>query len=147
MGKFTVPKITWNTGFGSTFTFAYTLDNWSSYSKPRDGSEWAQSTSGIEDAWIVGKDYYLEGDIRWIPSTDTTSPVATGWDGSTGVRAFLEWAWDKNGFNFYPDKNAGNPILSYLVQPIDNAQITIESDGTRMFHIVMRNAAVAYDGY
>lgn len=145
MGKFTIPKITWN---GHTTSFGYQLDNWQSYSKPRDGSEWAQSTSGVEDAWVVGRDFYLEADIRWLPSSDTTIPaVATGWDGTTGVRAFLEWAQDKNQFAFFPDKNSGTSINSYLVEPVEDIQLTIEADGSRMFHIIMRNPTTPYDGF
>ena len=147
MGKWNVPKITWGASFANTLNFGYPLDNFASYSKPRQGSEWVQATSGAEDAWVVGRDYYLQGLARWIPTTDSTGPTATGWDGSTGFRAFLEWAQDKNAFRWFPDKNSGTYITSYLFEPLADIAITPEADGTRQVNLVMRNSGSAYDGY
>lgn len=138
------PKITWNTSFATTLSIQYPVDNFSTYSQPRDGSTFAQSQSGIEDSWIIGTDYYLEVDIRWIPITDTGS--ATGWDGATSWRGFLEWARAKNAFRFYPDKDSGTFYTSFLLEPA-LAGAELEIDGTRRIRLVMRNATTAYLGY
>jgi hypothetical protein len=141
-----IPKITWSGSFASTLNIGYALDDYAAYSTYREGSEFAQATSGIEDAWVIGIDYMLEGTIRWIPTTNTTNPTQTGWDGTTGVRAFLDWARQKNVFRFYPDKDSATYITSYLVNPLDGKH-TLEPDGTRQFRIVIRNVTTAYDGY
>lgn len=140
------PKITWGTSFANTLSIGYPVDNWSSWSEPRQGSVWVQSMSGDEDSWIIGTDYYLQVDVRWIPTANTTSPVATGWDGTTGFRAFLEWAKAKNVFRWYPDKDSASYVASYLVDPM-NGGPTVEPDGTKRITLVIRNATTAYDGY
>jgi hypothetical protein len=105
-----------------------------------------QAQSGIEDSWRIGTDYYLSVTLRWMPNTDTATPLATGWDGATGVRAFIESAQDKNVFRWYPDKNTGTYIHSYLVEPMTGGPTT-EIDGTKTITILMRNSGSAYDGY
>lgn len=140
------PKITWSASFANTLTIAWPLDDWRSYSQPREGSVFTQAVSGLEDAWVHGTDYYLSGVVRWIPTTDSTSPVATGWDGSTGWRAFLEWARQKNAFRFYPDATSGTYIDSYLVEPMSGDH-GVEANGNRSIRIVIRNSTNSYDGY
>lgn len=141
------PKILWGAALANTLNVGYWLDNVSAWSEPRAGSEQVQAPSGIEEAWTVGRDYYLQADLAWIPQTDTASPLATGWDGATGVRAFLEWAQDKNVFRFYPDANdAATHIDCYLVDPMTGAPAP-ELDGSRRLTIKMRNITTAFDGY
>jgi hypothetical protein len=96
-------------------------------------------------AWIVGTDYVLELEWRWIPTTDTATQ--TGWDGTTGIRAFLEWARQKNAFRWIPDASTpGTYVTSYLVEPFQQAP-SIEANGYRRFRLVIRNCTTAYDGY
>jgi hypothetical protein len=104
--------------------------------------------SGVEDAWVVGTDQLLEGDIRWVPTTDITDPLlATGWDGATGVRAFLEWAREKNIFRWLPDRNSAGYYQCYLQEPFDQAP-ELEQDATRKVHIVMRTTDdTPFEGY
>jgi hypothetical protein len=137
--------ITWGASFANSASFGYPVDAWSSYSKPRDGSQTKQAQSGVEDSWIIGYDQYLSVQLRWIPTDNTTSPVATGWDGTTGIRAFTEWAQAKNVFRWYPDmNNTSSYIPSYLAEP----QIPVtEIDGTRNLTLIMRNTGSAYIGY
>lgn len=145
MSNFTkLPKITWGTSFTNTLDMKYPLDDWRAYSEARQGSEFIQTESGIEDAWIIGEDFVLEGSIRWIPTTGSVSQ--SGWDGATGWRAFLSWARAKNEFRFYPDKDSGTYYTSYLVEPV-NGSHELEMDGTRTVHIKIRNASGSYDGY
>ena len=140
------PKILWGSGFANTLSFGYPLDNVQAGDEPRAGSVVDQAPSGVEDAWTVGTDYVLSADVRYIPQTDTASPVATGWDGATGFRAFLQWARDKNLVRVYSDKDGGTFIDSYLVEPM-SGQPELEEDGTRRLRIKIRNASTAYDGY
>jgi hypothetical protein len=140
------PKITWGTSFANTLQFGWYGDSAVAYRKPRDGSIQVQAPSGTEDAWTVGVDYYLELDLRWIPTADGTNPTRTGWDGSTGVDAFLSWAADKNQFRFFPDGSSGTFITSYLVSPMGEAP-QMEEDATKKVRLVMRNSGSAYTGY
>lgn len=141
-----ISKITWSGSFLAQVNIPYPIDNAVGYSVPREGSEWSQAVSGIEDANILGTDYVFEGDIRWIPNTNSTNPLATGWSGSNGVQSFLEWARQKNTFRFYPNAS-GTFVDSYLVEPMMDAP-TLEPDGTRRIHIKIRNAgSSSYSGY
>lgn len=137
------PKITWGASFVNTLTIAYPLDDWRSYSEQRGGSITLQVESGTEDAWDMGSDYVLEGSARWITSTGTNP---SGWDGSTGWRAFLEWARLKNVFRFYPNADVNTYYSCYLVEPL-NGQHTLEMDGTRSIRLVIRNPTSPFDGY
>lgn len=140
------PKITWGTSFANTLTIQYQLDNYRAYSKPRDGYKTRQTLSGVEDALWFGTDYMLEGEIRYVPTTNTGA--ATGWDGVTGWMAFLEWAQLKNAFRWFPDNASGTYITSYLVDPLEAPDIRIEpSDLSRTFRLVIRNATTPYTNY
>jgi hypothetical protein len=139
-------KILWGPAFANTLNIGYPFDNFASGSTPRDGSEQTQAPSGVEDAWTIGTDYLLDVVARYIPQVNTGSPVATGWDGATGFRAFLEWARDKNLVRLYGDAAGGAFIDCYLVDPMTDTP-TPEADGTRTIHLRFRNSASAFDGY
>jgi hypothetical protein len=141
-----VPKILWGAAFANTLAIGYWLDNTAAGDEPRPGSEVVQAPSGIEEAWTIGTDFLLTGEVRYIPPTDTATPVATGWDGATGFRAFLAWARDKNVIRFYPDATAGTSIDCYLVEPM-TGQAAPEADGTRRVVLKLRNTTTAFDGY
>lgn len=144
--RFARPKILWGAAFVNTINVGYPLDNVTAGDEPRAGSVFDQSVSGLEDSWITGRDYLLTGDLRHIPQTDTTSPVATGWDGATGVREFLAYARQKNVIRFYPDASAGAFIDCYLSDPMKGAGST-ETNGLRKLTITLRNTTTAFDGY
>ena len=38
----------------------------------REGSAWAQLPSGLEDAWITGRDFQLTAQVRFIPDSAGT---------------------------------------------------------------------------
>lgn len=137
-----LPKITWGTGLANTLTFGQALDQARSWAKPKDDSDHLQLESGIEMAWVAGYDYGLEGQVRHIPITDQASPVvATGWDGATGWEAFLEWAWLKNQFRFYPDAAGGTFWPMYLVEPFKEFGDTLEQNRRyRQLRLLMRTA-------
>lgn len=138
------PKIEYGTNFAKTLTFAYPVDNWSAYSSPREGSDWVYTLGGIEDSWITGTDYFLEAQLRWIPTVSGSN--ASGWEGSTGVDDFLQWARAKNPFKWYADASVNSSITSYLVEPLEGGP-TLEPDGTKTITMTMRNTGSAYLGY
>lgn len=144
--RLTIPKILWGAAFANTLNVGYRLDNVKSWDEPRQGGAVDQAPSGVEDAWTVGVDYVLEGELRWIPQTDTTTPLATGWNGALGVRAFLQWARDKNVVRFYPDAASGTFIDCYLVEPMKGGG-EVEEDGTRRVVFRLRNSTSNLDGY
>jgi hypothetical protein len=144
--RFKLPKITWGASFANTLSIGYPLDNVTAGDEPRAGSVFDRSTAGVEDAWITGVDFLLTADIRWIPQVDTAAPVATGWDGTTGVRSWLSWARQKNQFRFYPDATSGTFITCYLADPMQGVG-AFENDGTRKLTVTFRNTATAFDGY
>lgn len=146
MGTYRIPKITWSGSYAATLNVGYPLDNWVATSNAFEGSQFVQVESGTEDAWIINTDYVLSGDIRWIPTSNSVNPTQTGWDGVNGVLAFLEYARAKNVFRYYPNKDEGTYITSYLVDPIDGSH-TLEPDGTRTITIKIRNSTSAYTGY
>lgn len=127
-------------------TAGFPLDNPATYGEPREGSEVGQSTGGAEDAWIVGTDEYLEGDLRWIPGTTGT---ATGWDGAAGVNAALAWCRGKNLARWVPDATTPTTYLSvYLVEPAKGTPTIEAADGTRRIHLKLRSSdGSAFTGY
>jgi hypothetical protein len=120
------PYIRWGSTLQNAWYLPFPLDNVSSGSEPRQGSEFVQAPSGVEDAWLVGTDYLLQADARWLPQADVVGPYAraTGWDGTLGIRAFLEsWAQAKQQFELTSDgrnllKKPGLDFAAYL----DNAK-------------------------
>jgi hypothetical protein len=129
------PSILWN---GNTLQFEYPLDNAISYSTIIDGSQMLRTENGTEYSWIPNTNFILEGDVRWISTTQ--------WDGTTGWRAFLEYARAKNKFNFYIDSNEPESVESYLVEPL-NGEHELEPDGTRRIRLVVRNTTTSYEGF
>lgn len=141
-----IPKITWGDSFANTLSIGYPVDNFSTWTEPRQGSVWVQSLSGLEDSWIIGYDAYLQVEVRWIPTSTTASPVATGWDGSTGWTGFLQNVQAKNPFRWFPNKDEATYYTSYLVEPMEGGP-TLEMDGTKRLLLVMRSSTEAYTGY
>jgi hypothetical protein len=144
----TKPKITWGTSFASTITFGYPLDSAVSWTEPSEGSVIRRLTNGVMDAWIEGHEARLRAEVRWIPSTATTTPVAaTGWDDVNGWCDFLEWAREGHIFRFYPNSSTGSYISSQLVGPEDAPSLE-DTDGTRKFTMELRSTdGSLYTGY
>lgn len=139
--------ITWGASFANTLEVGY-LDAISSWSEGAPGSEYAAVPSGEEDAWIPGTWYYFAATVRWIPTTNETTPfVRTGWDGTTGFRAFLEYARTKADIRLVPDRGTpGTYVTSKLVAPTEG-EPGLEGDGTRTLRLVLRNPTNPYDGF
>jgi hypothetical protein len=132
--------------FANALTCAYPFDEAMSYSPPAEGSEMVFLPNGEADAWDTGERHVLEGAIRWIPQEDTVTPVATGWDGTAGWRAFLSWARRGNPFWFCPDAtDLSTGWTVYLQAPWDEKPDT-EADMTRAVRLTLRGLA-AFSGY
>jgi hypothetical protein len=87
------------------------VDRAIAYSEPRDGSDFAMTASGVEDAWTLGTDEFFEADLRQIPREDALTPYRTvGWNGAGGLQAAFKWARDKNILLVHPD--ARNLVVS-----------------------------------
>lgn len=145
-----IPQITWDTGFSKVLEFGYPLDFAIASSEDRAGSDKIEFLNGDETAWIVGTDFILEGQARWIP-TDSGSLATTGipisaFQGSDGWRAFLENARDANEFRWIRDRDAsGTFILSRLVEA--GTPSLEAADGTKNINLRIRNVAEEYVGY
>lgn len=143
MARGEIPKIVWG---ANTLNIGRQLDSVVVYSKPRLGSGRRIAKSGIVDVWDRGRDYCLEADVRWIPPANTTTPLATGWDGATGFNAFLVYAWGGSTVLFYPNKDAGTNITVYVDQP-ENDQPALEANGFRRVRLILRSLSTAFTGY
>lgn len=123
-------RIRWGDTYEKALQIGYPLDEAKAYSKPRAGSEFVQSPSGVEDAWIVGYDQFLAGVARWLPAADRGGPPAqTGWDGTRGFGAFLEWAWKKNVLKVHPD---GRNLLLTPTLRVDTDANGVPNDWERV---------------
>jgi len=99
-----IPMIAWGAGF--TNQIRLLADSYLSFPVPRGGSQFGETTAGEEDSFVTGVSQYLSMIVRWLPHWTplATLPYAlTGWDDPTGWNAFLQWAWQKNTFRWYPD--------------------------------------------
>ena len=85
--------------------------------------------------------------MRHIPTSDVGS--VDGWDGSTGWRAFLEWAWEANQFDFYPDKDVGTNWACYLEEPRGGAPSLEPTTARRRLRLVIRSVSSSdpFTGY
>ncbi len=143
----TIPAILWGGSFANTVSIAHPLDSPNAGSTQRSGTETATAPSGTRDAWVVGTDDILEGEIRHIPiadlSPDDNGENATGWDGATGVKAALEWLLDGNVGRWVPDEDSlGTYVEFYLDEPKE-AMARKERDTNRRR---LRIRLVATDG-
>lgn len=149
MGASTALAYLWGASYANTLYPGFLPDKAVAWSEPREGSDFAKVSSGVEDSWIVGTDELLALDHRWIPAADITDPVvATGWDGATGWRAFLAWARAKNIVRVCPDAGVLTSYQEiYLVDPM-KGEPPQESDGTRKLRLTWRDANdTAFTGF
>lgn len=120
------------------------------FRRPREGSEFTQGRSGIEDAWLTGIDYHLQFDARFIHSLDTDSPAtATGWWGrndtvgvGASVEALLEAGWRKEEFYYSPLRSSLIGFFGqvYLFSPMDG-QPTLEPNAQERISLGFRSPA------
>lgn len=130
------------------------VDGATTWPEPREGSQWAVAPSGTEDAWIVGTDWHLAGDVRHIPDTPTDWPeTVSGWYGGNeatgvncGVAAMLSAGRDKQALLWAKDRSdASSYVSGYLVEPM-RGRPELEGNWRRRFPIELRSAST-FTGY
>lgn len=132
--------------FWTELHLGYPLDEAVSYSRPAEGSAMAFLPSGAVDAWDAGETHVLQATVRWIPRENTASPLATGWDGVTGFRAFLAHARRGNPCWLSPDlTDLSAGWTMHVEAPFDDAP-ALEVDMTRSVALVLRSAT-PIEGY
>ena len=147
--SFTSPTPTGATDFylRHTLIVGEPFDQAVSYSQPRDGSRHVQAASGIEDAWITGRDEILEGGIRWIPTEPQGIPrVSSPWNGdgefpgiNTSFDFWLEEAQCKETFLWVRDRSLSTVnVSSFLVNPL-KGRPGLEQDFTRILPVAFRS--------
>ena len=130
------------------------LDNLVTYTEPREGSAWAQSGSGVEDAWIQGTDYRLDATVQWVPKAERDTPASvSGWGNplerigvNCGVQAMLRAGRNKETLTFYYLRTAPSTDYgtnAYLVDPMRGAP-TLHPNGDRTFTLSLRSASTPF---
>jgi hypothetical protein len=136
----------WGAGYENQLLVGQPLYDLLTDRVPREGSQWGQGPSGIEDAWITGRDYTLWCTARWIPDGGDGS-LASPLSGPTGWQAFFDYARDKNPFRFVPDATYLNAYVDacYLVDPLAKGPLgALSPDILRNVPFQIRNATVDF---
>src|SRR6266581_4414488 len=122
-----VSAIYWGTNGENVVQLGYPLRDVVGDRLPRDGSQWVQGMSGVEDAWITGYDSVLSLLMQFVPVTphfygaQAPNALQSALSGAGSVQGFLDWARQKQTFSFVPDiLNA--PLFAvpgcYLAEPV-----------------------------
>ena len=112
-----VSQIKWGAALANTLTFEYGLYETVTDREPREGSEWAEAPSGVRDALIVGKDYTMTCEVRFIPDTSGSYSVVSG---AASWQDFLDWCRGANSFRLIPNTGAPSIFIDpcYLAEPM-----------------------------
>jgi len=149
------PAFLWGTtssggaAYGKTLTLGYPLYDVVTDREPREGSEWLQAPSGVEDAWITGRDYVMTCAVRWVPDSTSAVPsrsaVAAAPAQADAWQNFLDYCRDKNPFRFCPDAALTTKYVDacYLVEPMRGFGQNLENL-TRGVTLKIRNANVDF---
>jgi hypothetical protein len=134
--------------YGVNLVVLEMLDEPVYYREVREGTEWMQGRSGVEDAWLVGVDYYLRGTARYLPSQDADNPgITTGWWGSAetpgvgvGVQSLIEAGWRRQSITYsYNRAGLGAAFPGcYLVEPA-SGEPGLEPNAQETIELVLRN--------
>lgn len=126
------------------------VDEIVSFPRPREGSAWAQTPSGTEDAWITGTDEVLRCRLHFIPQTPTGTPtVKSGWYGANeaagvncGVKAMLTAGRTKTSLLWVPSRaDCTTYQTAYLAEPMRDG-VDLEPNGARAVGIELRGSSV-----
>lgn len=128
------------------------VDEVVSFPRPRAGSVWGRSMSGVEDAWITGTDRILTGRIRHVPQVASAWPtLKSGWYGENetaglncGVASFLTAGRAKTSLLWVPSRAAAssNTVSCYLSAPMDEDRVELEGNGERALRFELRSTSV-----
>lgn len=139
-------RILWGAGYENQLLVGRPFYQMVTDRVPRPPSQRGQGPSGVEDAFIVGRDYTLWLTARWIPdgtSDVTMSPLS----GPVGWQAFFDWARDANPFRFVPDDTAPSFYVDgcYLVDPLGQGPLgTLDDVIQRDIPFQVRNPTVDF---
>ena len=145
MARTDTPQIRWEEGFGNILDFALPLDEAVSWSRDYPGSEYLVNGAGISDSWVLGTHYVLQGVAVGIPAENITMSkrghAVTGWNGTLGWRAFLDWATRGYTFRFFPDRtDLSTHFECTLDEPTNSTRPQISTvDNTRQIFIRIQN--------
>jgi hypothetical protein len=126
------------------------LDSAVASSMLRAGSQVGQTLSGVEDAFVTGRDYLLNAAAVWVSLTPSTTPVvSSGWAGpnestgiNAGIGAMLHNGMSRNALTFVPDRSACSTSVScYLQRPESDTEIGLLPGGYRTFGLRLRSAS------
>jgi len=140
-----ISKLLWGAGFENELRIGFPLFDLVTDREEREGSEHIQAPSGVEDAWITGRDYVIDAEVRWIPDGPGTAPVQTQLSGAVSWQAFLDYARDANALRFIPDDTAPDFYIDnvYLVEPRKGFG-NPSADIKRNVRIKLRNATMDF---
>jgi len=122
----------WGTGEENILICDFPFDNVRTYRKPRDGSSRVRIPGGGFDPWVNGRDYILEGDVRWLSFLKQSDPI--------GVQAFIDYA--ANGtFSFVPDMTVPDFAIPgcFLISPFEAPEPGSEESGDAIQRLVIGN--------
>jgi hypothetical protein len=135
-------KILWGSPLANELVFSWPLLSVVTDRSPREDSEWIRGISGVEDAWITGRDYELSCEASWIPDGGLSpTPVS----GAAGVQAFLDYGRNKGTFRFIPDQSQPGLYIDncYLAEPIRGFG-GLTADIKRTVPLVLRNPTIDF---
>lgn len=136
-----ISQFAWGDGYENVVTMEIPLQRFVTDRPPRSGSRVVQLGSGVEDAFITGRDYRADVRVASVPQLfdlGTDTPVS----GSRSWQEFLDWARLKNAFRFIPDETYPGFYLPdcYLVEPMEGFGSLAPDGNRREFDLVIRNA-------
>lgn len=110
-------QIKWGAGLAKTLVFQFPLFSVVTDRRERSGSEHVVSPGGVRDAWIVGRDYVMDCEARFLlDASGTYTPVS----GADSWQDFLDWCRNAGSFRFIPDVNTPAIFIDpcYLDEPM-----------------------------
>jgi len=140
-----VSKLLWGSSLENELRFGYPIFDFLSDREERDGSRHETSAAGVDSSWIVGRDFILDAEVRWIPDGPGTNPVQTALSGPVSWQEFLDWARDAHTFRFVPDETVPNFYIDNvaLVEPRKGFG-NLSPDIKRNVRLKLRNPTVDF---
>lgn len=115
--------------------------------EPRAGSEVLQAPSGVEDAWITGRDFTLAAVAEFIADSPAAAgPSRSVWAGPISWQQFLDYARSKNPFRWAPLTSQPTFYVDgcYLVAPVPTGAGKNDPVQWRALPLKMRNPTVDF---
>lgn len=140
-----ISRLLWGSNFGNEIRIGFPLFDLLTDHEERDGSVHDMDGAGAEVAWIEGRDYVIDTEVRWIPDRPGTGPVQSAISGAVAWQGFLDWARGGNAIRFVPDETT--PLFyidnTYLVEPRKGFGNN-SSDIKRNVRLKLRNPSIDF---